>query len=53
MKHGDKLRLARRLSGRQTGAFESSAWETRKSGIENKVEFKEEVAMQRKILKNI
>ena len=53
MKHEDKLRLARKLSGRQKGSFQSPAWETRKSRIESRVEFEEEVAMQRRIQKNL
>ena len=33
MKHREKLRLARRLSGKMKGAFQSPEWESRKDRI--------------------
>jgi len=41
MKHTDKLKLARRMSGTQKGAFQSEAWETRKKAIQARVKRKE------------
>ena len=38
MKHKNKLKLARRLSGKQRGAFQSKEWQARKTSIEKKVQ---------------
>ena len=50
MKHINKLKLARRISGimpKGKGVFESSAWEARKDRIAQKVLKKEVVARER------
>ena len=41
MKHKDKLKLARRLSGKQSGAFQSKEWEARKMSIRKKIKKRE------------
>jgi hypothetical protein len=42
MKHKDKVKLARKMSGRQTNHFTSSEWNDRKEMIERKQPKKEE-----------
>ena len=37
MKHKNKLKLARRMSGRQNNAFTSPEWEERKRAIAKRV----------------
>lgn len=38
MNHKEKVKLARRLSGRQTGHFESDEWNNHKKVVENRVQ---------------
>lgn len=38
MRHKDKVKLARKMSGLQHGMFESKAWIDRKIAIEKRVE---------------
>jgi hypothetical protein len=40
MKHTEKLKLARRMSGKQKGAFQSEAWEARKKARSARVKRK-------------
>ena len=37
MKHKQKVKLAKKLSGRHKGHFESPQWESRKTAIRNRV----------------
>lgn len=57
MNHKDKLKLARRIGTGQRrrgfSIFATSVWEARKDKIADRVEFKEEMAMQRKIMRNL
>ena len=48
-----KSTLARRISGKQTGHFESPEWEARKVQIKLRVIQGEEVAMQRAIQRKL
>ena len=42
MTHKEKVKLAKRLSGRQKNYFDSPEWQSRKSRIEEMVKKKEE-----------
>ena len=41
MKHKDKLKLARRMSGRAKNVFTSLEWEARKKAIAKRVKLRE------------
>ncbi len=38
MNHKQKVKLARRMSGKQSGHFESPQWEERKAKIEKRIQ---------------
>ncbi len=49
MTHKEKVKLARKISGKQTGHFDSPEWEAHTKQIKEKVEYREEIAKQKAI----
>lgn len=50
MKHKEKVKIARKLSGKTTGHFESKAWEERSKQVAERVKETEEKSRKMKIL---
>lgn len=53
LKHREKLRLARRLSGGTYRVFETAIWFRRQFKIMQEVEYREEIAKQKSIEKHL